>query len=158
MPTYLLDERNELSFVSGFMDWIQSASLLPFYVVVMVTANAPKGDPLEFPAVFLDEVAFRRPEGSHYQRARPTEVPKVRAQPVTKKWPSGCCLPFLINELLAGPGKRGNNRKEGVHVAAGPVLLTTLSQGQQGSAVYYKREKPLQITIASAEVSVVEMA
>lgn len=45
------------------MDWIQSASVLPFYVVVTLwlPANASKGDPLEFPTVFVIEVAFRRP-------------------------------------------------------------------------------------------------
>jgi len=50
--TYLT-KGNELCFVSGFMDWIQSASLLPFdYVVTLwLPANASKGDPLEFPAV-----------------------------------------------------------------------------------------------------------
>ena len=50
--TYLT-KGNELCFVSGFMDWIQSASLLPFdYVVTLwLPANASKGDPFEFPAV-----------------------------------------------------------------------------------------------------------
>jgi len=42
------------------MDWIQSAKLIPFYYVVTLwlPANASKGDPLEFPAVSVIEVAF----------------------------------------------------------------------------------------------------
>jgi len=60
--TYLT-KGNALCFVSGFMDWIQSAKLIPFYYVVTLwlPANASKGDPLEFPAVSVIEVAFRHP-------------------------------------------------------------------------------------------------
>lgn len=50
--TYLT-KGNELCFVSGFMDWIQSASRhnQKEGVTLWLPANASKGDPLEFPAV-----------------------------------------------------------------------------------------------------------
>jgi hypothetical protein len=85
------------------MDWIQSASLLPFYVVVMVT-------------------------GERSQR---------RPSPRSARWPIGIaafglCLPFLIKNSGSARESAGNNRKEGVHVAAAPAPL--LVNGAAGSA------------------------
>ncbi|KAK2995375.1 hypothetical protein RJ640_029007 [Escallonia rubra] len=50
------------------------------------------------------EVAFRRPERSHYQRARPTEVPKVRSAgerpPQLVVWGGVLVISYLGYEVM----------------------------------------------------------
>ncbi len=62
------------------MDWIQSASRHNQSEALVTGKRFSKGDPLEFPAVSVIEVFVALPnERSHYQTARPIEVPKVRS-------------------------------------------------------------------------------
>jgi hypothetical protein len=74
----------------------------------------------------------------------------VGLSPRSARWPIGIaafvlCLPFLIINSGSARESAGNNRKEGVHVAAAPAPL--LVNGAAGSAsTTKKRENPLQIT------------
>ncbi|GKF93230.1 hypothetical protein Tco_0279949, partial [Tanacetum coccineum] len=69
--------------------------------------------------------------------------------PRSARWPIGIaafglCLPFLIKNSGSAQESAGNNRKEGVHVAAAPV--PPLSQWGSRFGIYYKGDNPLQIT------------
>ncbi|KAM3325850.1 NADH-ubiquinone oxidoreductase chain 2-like [Capsicum chacoense] len=64
------------------MDWIQSASRHNQSEALVTGKRFSKGDPLEFPAVSVIEVFVALPnERSHYQTARPIEVPKGGRRP-----------------------------------------------------------------------------
>lgn len=61
----------------------------------------------------------------------------VGPSPRSARWPIGIaafglCLPFLIKNSGSARESAGNNRKEGVHVAAAPAPL--LVNGAAGSA------------------------
>lgn len=73
----------------------------------------------------------------------------VGLSPRSARWPIGIaafglCLPFIIKNSGSARESAGNNRKEGVHVAAAPA--PPLSQWGSRFGIYYKRENPLQIT------------
>lgn len=71
------------------------------------------------------------------------------ASPRSARWPIGIaafglCLPFIKNNSGSARESAGNNRKEGVHVAAAPAPF--LVNGAAGSASTRKRENPFQKT------------
>jgi hypothetical protein len=54
----------------------------------------------------------------------------------------GLCIWFIIKNSGSARESAGNNRKEGVHVAAAPALDTFLVNGAAGRfGIYYKRKR-----------------
>ena len=91
------------------------------------------------------------PLGGEQQLETAANTPTAEEQKEeSARWPigiaaKGLCLPFLeFQNVGSARESAGNNRKEGVHVAAASAPF--LVNGAAGSASTRKRENPLQIT------------